>query len=362
MNYSRYSHINPNAIDLFGTLNRNRALTQAEVAYLFAKRGIIYGKDTPRDLLAKEFSSYFHSSYDYHLIESALAIEHKKTAVSGFSLDGIKNLSDRQILNRLDPLQANIIESIKTNQKDVNVDTVVYKRNGTNSRQIDIKYSVYDFTKNAFNRRDRKEATIVIKPLAESESVYIEFPNIKEIDHLVESQILPTLTNTFTDSHKTKIELNGITNQTDRKFFFDSLIRDITNFEYDTVIDIFVTKGENPEENAEMTSVASIRKASFSGQGLMDVPELDNLLSNGFHIYRVVWQSLSTEGETFVFEAKFTNPDECVGFAYQLKGRRLESGKIEACSLTETIILNREIYFSAVRNLHRTILRGTSSA
>lgn len=361
MNYSRYSHINPNAIDLFGTLNRNRALTQAEIAYLFAKRGIIYGKDTPKEILAKEFSSYFHSSYDYHLIEAALATEHKKTAVSGFSLDGIKGLSDRQILNKLDPLQSGLIENIENSQNEVNVDTVVYKKNGTSSRQIDIKYSVYDFTKNAFNRRDRKEATIVIKPLADSESVYIEFPNLKEIDHLVESQILPTLTGTFTDSHKTKIELKGITDQLHRKFFFDSLIRDISDFEYDTVVDIFVTKGENPEDGTALTSVASIRKASFSGQGLMDVPELDNLLTKGFHIYRVVWQSTSTEGETFVFEAKFTNPDECVGFAYQLKGRKLANGKIETCSNTETITLNREIYFSAVRNLQKTIERGTNS-
>ncbi|MGJ0136868.1 hypothetical protein ACRQ4L_15970, partial [Acinetobacter pittii] len=118
MNYARYSHINPNAIDLFGTLNRNRALTQAEVAYLFAKRGIIYGKDTPREILAKEFSSYFHSSYDYQLIESALVVDHKKTAVSGFSLDNIKGLSDRQILNKLDPLQRNIIDNIETDQEE----------------------------------------------------------------------------------------------------------------------------------------------------------------------------------------------------------------------------------------------------
>ncbi|UFN52369.1 hypothetical protein LPS07_12335 [Acinetobacter pittii] len=364
MNYARYSHINPNAIDLFGTLNRNRALTQAEVAYLFAKRGIIYGKDTPREILAKEFSSYFHSSYDYQLIESALVVDHKKTAVSGFSLDNIKGLSDRQILNKLDPLQRNIIDNIETDQEEVNIDTVTYKRNGTKSRQIDIKYSVYYFTKNAFNRRDRKEATIIIRPLGDSESVYIEFPNVKEINHLVETQILPTLTETFTGSNKTKIELKGITNQQHRKFFFDNLIRDIADFEYDTVVDIFVTKGESPESSKDksaITSVASIRKASFSGQGLMDVPELDNLLIKGFHIYRVVWQSISSEDEKFIFEAKFTNPDECLGFAYQLKGRKLDNDKIEQCSQTETLILNREIYFSAVRSLNKTIALGDKS-
>ncbi|MGJ0137228.1 hypothetical protein ACRQ4L_17855, partial [Acinetobacter pittii] len=246
----------------------------------------------------------------------------------------------------------------------VNIDTVTYKRNGTKSRQIDIKYSVYDFTKNAFNRRDRKEATIIIRPLADSESVYIEFPNVKEINHLVETQILPTLTETFTGSNKTKIELKGITNQQHRKFFFDNLIRDIADFEYDTVVDIFVTKGESPESSKDksaITSVASIRKASFSGQGLMDVPELDNLLIKGFHIYRVVWQSISSEDEKFIFEAKFTNPDECLGFAYQLKGRKLDNDKIEQCSQTETLILNREIYFSAVRSLNKTIALGDKS-
>lgn len=365
MNYSRFSYINPNDIDLFGTLNRNRALTQAEVSYLFAKRGIIYGKDTPRELLAKEFSSFFHSSYDYHLIEAALATDHKKSAVSGFSLDGIKELSDRQILNKLDPLQSGLIDKLENGQDEVNVDSVVYKRNGVFSRQIDIKYSIYDFTKNAFNRRDRREATVIIKPISDSGSLYIEFPNTKEISHLVEYNILPALTNTFEDSKKTKIELKGITNQSHRKFFFDNLIRDIQEYEYDTVIDIFVTKGENPEtsdnsssEKHSITSVASIRKASFSGQGLMDVPELDNLLNKGFHIYRVVWQCISPEGEKFVFESKFTNPDECLGFAYQLKGRKLENDKIEHCSATETLKLNREIYFSAVRSLDKTIKLG----
>ncbi|WP_111891630.1 hypothetical protein [Acinetobacter sp. MB5] len=362
MNYSRYSYINPNAIDLFGTLNRNRALTQSEVSYLFAKRGIIFGKDTPRDLLAREFSSYFHSSYDYLLIEAALAIDRKKTSASGFSLDGVKSLTNRQIVTKLDQLEDSLKRSIQKDQDEVNIDTVTYKRNGISSRQIDLKYSVYDFTKNAFNRRDRREASIFIKPLDHSESIYIEFPNIKEINYIVETQILPSLMNNFPGSQKTKVELKGITNLEHRKFFFNKLIRGIEDFEYDTVIDIFVTKSEDPEDNEKkspITSVASIRKASFSGQGLMDVPELDNLLTKGFHIYRVIWQSESSEGETFVFEAKFSNPDECLGFAYLLKGRKSDD-KIEQCSLTETLRLNREIYFSAVRSLKATKELGES--
>ncbi|WP_119689305.1 hypothetical protein [Acinetobacter nosocomialis] len=106
MNYSRFSHINPNDIDLFGTLNRNRALTNDEVSYLFAKRGIIYGKGTNRELLAREFSSFFHSSYDYHLIESSLISENKRnSAVSGLLLDNLDNLSKRQVLGKLDALE-----------------------------------------------------------------------------------------------------------------------------------------------------------------------------------------------------------------------------------------------------------------
>lgn len=356
MNYSRFSYINPNDIDLFGTLNRNRALTNDEVAYLFAKRGIIYGKNTSRELLAREFSSFFHSSYDYHLIESALATENKRsTAVSGLSLNNLDDLTDRQVLNKLDSLESQFIDDL-TNQEEIDIDKVVYKRNGLKSRQININYSVYDFTKNAFNRRERKEAAIMIRPIEGGNSLYLEYPNSKELDNLVESQILSHVINQFSQPSKTKIELLGITDNLLRKQFFDNLIRDIEGFEYDTVLDIYVTKenSSNTDDLAIMTSVASIRKASFSGHGLMDVPELDTLLGKGFHIYRVIWQATSKEDndEKFVFEAKFTIPDECAGFSYFLKGRKLQNNKIEQCSHTETMRINREIYFAAVRSLN----------
>ena len=357
MNYSRFSYINPNDIDLFGTLNRNRTLTNDEVAYLFAKRGIIYGKGTSRELLAREFSSFFHSSYDYHLIEAALVKENKRSsAVSGIVLDNLDGLTNRQILNKIDSIEVELVKSLKK-QEEIDIDKVIYKRNGTQSRQFNINYSVYDFTKNAFNRRERKDATVLIKPIEGTNSLYIEFPNTKELVHLVDSQIITSISKTFQAPQKTKIELLGITDNLLRKKFFDILIREITDFDYDTVLDIYVTKESTTIDDSinTITSVASIRKASFSGHGLMDVPELDNLLAKGFHIYRVIWQSLSTENpeEAFVFEAKFLQPDECTGFSYYLKGRRLTSGKIEQCSLTETMKMNREIYLSAVRSLSK---------
>lgn len=356
MNFSRFSFINPNDIDLFGTLNRNRALTNDEVAYLFAKRGIIYGKNTSRELLAKEFSAFFHSSYDYHLIEASLATENKRnTAVSGLLLDNLDDLSSRQILGKLDTLEKKFTSDIEK-QEEIDVDKVVYKRNGTQSRQININYSVYDFTKNAFNRRERKEAAVFIRPIEGTNSVYIEYPNSKELEFLVDTTVLSSINTQFTKPSKTKIELLGITDNRLRKQFFDTLIRDINDFEYDTVLDIYVTKqsssdGETP---SEITSVASIRKASFSGHGLMDVPELDTLLSKGFHIYRVIWQATSIENpdEKFVFEAKFLQPDQCTGFSYLLKGRKLPNDKIEQCSITETMKMNREIYFAAIRSLN----------
>lgn len=356
MNYSRFSYINPNDIDLFGTLNRNRALTNDEVSYLFAKRGIIYGKNTSRELLAREFSSFFHSSYDYHLIEAALATENKRSsAVSGLLLNNLDGLTTRKILNKLDSIEDQLVNDLK-NQEEIDIDKIVYKRNGIVSRQININYSVYDFTKNAFNRRERKEAAILIRPIEDSNTLYLEYPNSKELDNLVESQVISHIVKQFLQPSKTKIELLGVTDNLLRKQFFDNLIRDIEGFNYDTVLDVYVTK-ENASSNETstiMTSVASIRKASFSGHGLMDVPELDTLLSKGFHIYRVIWQASSKENDEdiFVFEAKFTQPDECSGFSYFLKGRKLPNHKIEQCSHTETMKMNREIYFAAVRSLN----------
>lgn len=366
MNYSRFSHINPNDIDLFGTLNRNRALTNDEVAYLFAKRGIIYGKGTSRELLAREFSSFFHSSYDYHLIESSLLNDNKRnSAVSGLLLDNLDNLTKRQVLSKLDSLEGQFNTDLMK-QEEIDIDKVVYKRNGQQSRQININYSVYDFTKNAFNRRERKEASILIRPIEGSNSLYFEFPNSKELEHLVDTQVLTSIIKQFAKPSKTKIELLGITDNLLRKKFFDDLIRDIDGFEYDTVVDIYVTKenSSNIDNSSLMTSVASIRKASFSGHGLMDVPELDTLLGKGFHIYRVIWQAISKENndEIFVFEAKFTNPDECSGFSYFLKGRKLANNKIEQCSVTETMKMNREIYFAAIRSLNSITSSGEENA
>ncbi len=180
MNYSRFSHINPNDIDLFGTLNRNRALTNDEVAYLFAKRGIIYGKGTSRELLAREFSSFFHSSYDYHLIESSLLNDNKRnSAVSGLLLDNLDNLTKRQVLSKLDSLEGQFNTDLMK-QEEIDIDKVVYKRNGQQSRQININYSVYDFTKNGktlFTEKPYKNAAVnldnVLSMLCTSDKISI---------------------------------------------------------------------------------------------------------------------------------------------------------------------------------------------
>ncbi|MBD1219805.1 hypothetical protein IDM30_03675 [Acinetobacter seifertii] len=71
----------------------------------------------------------------------------------------------------------------------------------------------------------------------------------------------------------------------------------------------------------------------------MQSKELDELIDQGFHLYRISWectQKGSIEPDLYQFEAKFTDAENCIGFEYSKK-------VLKNIQLMDTV-LNLQIY------------------
>lgn len=65
-----------------------------------------------------------------------------------------------------------------------------------------------------------------------------------------------------------------------------------------------------------------ITKVSLRGEGVLSSPELEPFFKAGFYINRIVWSCMNHAETSDIYEidAQFTNPDDCEGFAYVVKG------------------------------------------
>lgn len=209
-----------------------------------------------------------------------------------------------------------------------------------------IDYVLYDFSKNLFNGQDHLSTEIILNFDANSK-VFIESTNDKTIDRWQRKIIEIIHKNTDTAEYEeVEITLFGIQNQEKKLKFFSDLIENIPGFSYETVIDIFVSRKQEDtslSDNEEDDSIEDvnryIKKASFKGSKLLDSETVLQLLVKHYHIYRIIWQAndISKPNETYQFEVRFNNPENCTDFAYSIHGKFVDgNSKISIVPFEET--------------------------
>ncbi len=116
------------------------------------------------------------------------------------------------------------------------------------------------------------------------------------------------------------------------------MIESIPNYNCIDVTDVYVTHpfleekkkettDEDTDDESEEISVdlgCHISKASLKGRGVLESKELNDLLSQGFYITKIVWLSVVNgfvDSNKFEFEAQFFDTDNCKLFSYLVRGQ-----------------------------------------
>jgi hypothetical protein len=280
----------------------------ADVREIFLSRGILISDNTPREDVALYFSSLNHDYYDHQKIASIFGGVGRKERTA---LARVKNSFEQGKLEYVG-------EEIKRQLEAQGAEVACTWRG--KSYELTIRYEEYNSNKSEFKQTVEREGVVEID-LSGAE-ILVRYSDNKFIAG-AKDKFLDVLSKQVAQGDSFAVEeisLKGLSGDL-RTEFFKKLLVGIEGYKPHDVSDVYVY---NPKVAAsDSTEIGvHITKVSFKGEGVLSSPELDAFFKAGFYINRVVWTCLANSDNSDIYEldAHFSNPDECEGFAYVVRG------------------------------------------
>lgn len=347
VNKNRKAVIYPDDKDVYTTI-QNPVLPNNSIEMLFLNH-LTLTKRSEREFQAHRFSSYILSYEDYLFLKEIFSKKRKRKETT----KGILLETDLKI----EKLKDLLVEDKKSFISINNTSEFRVVRAGKKI-SLKIDYTIFDFSKNFFNGQENLSTEIIISQEA-SGTYFIESTNDKYIDKWQRKIVKLVEEKSAKGKFKeTEISLLGIRDQEKRLRFYDSLMRGLTDFDYETVVDVYVSRQKNKDETEEddegelpVEDVNRyIKKASFKGSRLLDSETILKMLEEHYHIYKIIWQSRSllNSKDLYQFEVRFNVPEDCTDFAYSVHGKYEDgSNKISLLTFEETKKLTKMIFHKA---------------
>lgn len=348
----------PDDKDIYNTL-QSYDITNKSLENLFLNHYTLVNTKGSREFQARNFSKNILSFDDYSYIKNIFSKDKKKRDTTR----GILLKSNLSKNKTREYLLGNIDEILGINN------TLDVKIVPTGSKiSVSIDYVVFDFSKNIFNGQDFLSTEIILD-FENKGQIFIESVNDKIVDKW-QRKLIKVIQDKSDKKVFEEIEITlfGITDQEKKLQFYIDLIDGIKNFTLDTVVDVFlsrkkdaepnnkdITNNENDEDEDEdedsfIDVNKYIKKASFKGTELLNSATILNFLTDSYHIYKIIWRSVSDikPNEVYEFEVKFNNPEECEEFAYSIHGKYVDgSPKITTITYEEAKPITSSIFQKA---------------
>lgn len=283
----------------------------ADVRELFLSRGILISDNTPREDVALYFSSLNHDYYDHQRIASIFGGNTRKERTA---LARVKNSFDKE---KLEYVGDEIKKQLESKGAQVTCAWV------GKSYELTIKYEEYNSNKSEFKQTIEREGVVEID--LSGDEVLVRYSDNKFISSAKEKflDVLSSQVPEGEDFDVEEVSLKGLSGEL-RTEFFKNLLVSINGYKPYDVSDVYVYNPKSaPVDGATDADIGvHITKVSFKGEGVLSSPELDAFFKAGFYINRVVWSCLAKSDKSDIFEldVHFSNPDECEGFAYVVRG------------------------------------------
>lgn len=311
---------------MFDALNQTK-VTHEDMKSLFFKRGIIISKETKRKVLALDFSKNYHGYYDFEYLSEILGSVGRREKIS---VNIVNTNIDK---NNMETTLKSVCEDL---QKEGDVTNIIYTEKGF---EISIKYVKLDYKLSEFRQSSSREAKIQVE-IDNSGEYTFRFPQNSKARDFNERIIAKIKAeNEEEQPSLEEISLETVKNHIERSRFFKELIVGMPNYKCIDVSDIYVThplleakkSAEEDEESEEeednddtiIDTGYHISKASLKGRGVLESPELEELLGKGFYITKIIWSSVIDsfkDSDKYEFEAQFVDPDNCKLFSYLVRG------------------------------------------
>ncbi|WP_019577473.1 hypothetical protein [Curvibacter lanceolatus] len=312
--------------NVFDALNQHKVDTPT-VVRLFQRRNVVVSKKTPRDELAKYFSTLTHDYYDHKEIAARLGVAVRRERTTSMDVSGV---GDTEELH-------GVVEQLKK-EMEASGDTVQVTRDGDNFT-IRVQYSEVDYKRSEFSQVQVRDGTI---EFVKSDVGYVVRNTQNDYLNGVRETLLAKVEKTTSEPlTKVVVALFDIPSAKLRSKFFHELASSLPNFVRRDVTDVYVFKAkpdaEDDEDEAggdENGSETHVERVFLRGSGVSRSEILNELLDEeDYYIIKMGWTAteLLGEGNVYDIEAGFADPKDCTGFSFILSGvYPLEEGKVSA--------------------------------
>jgi hypothetical protein len=294
------------------------ALNQAKVDNetlqgMFLRRNVVCSKETKRADLALFFSRLTHDLLDHKDLSNRLGIVPRRERITAVDLVG-ETMSM--------PALERAVESIKEKlEKDGDLVNV---RTSGKTLTLDVSYSMIDFRKSEFSQSQNRNGMIEI--LIEDGRVVVRSTRSDYLDNVRDELVREIQSEATETLERREISLFHHKSHTVRSKFFLELVGSLPGYVRKDVTDVFVFKprpnADNEDESAE-TGEPHIDRILLRGVGVSQSDLLRDLTKEkDYYIAKVGWVATETLGKGFGYEIEvtFTDPKDCTGFSYILRG------------------------------------------
>ena len=309
--------------NVFDALNQHKVDTPT-VIRLFQRRNIVVSKKTPREDLAKYFSTLTHDYYDHKEIAARLGVVARRERTTSMDVSGVSDTDELQ----------GVVEQLKK-EMEASGDTVQVTREGDNL-SIRVQYSQIDYKRSEFSQVQVRDGTI---EFVKSPTGYVVRNTQNDYLNGVRETLLAKVEKSTSEPlTKVVVALFDTPSVKLRSKFFHELASSLPGFVRRDVTDVYVFKakpeqdGETGEEEDAEGSETHVERVFLRGNGVSRSEILNGLLDEeNYYIIKMGWTATETMGAGNVYdiEAGFSNLNDCTGFSFILSGVfPVEEGKI----------------------------------
>lgn len=300
--------------NIFDALNQHKVNSKV-ISQLFLRRNILISNKTPKEELAKYFSTLAHDYHDHQAIAARLGVASRRERTTSMEVEGIQSASDlKGAINQL------------KNELEENGDVVQMEQDGDVLR-VRIQHTEIDYRRSEFLQAQIRDGVIeFIKSgkdyvVRNTQTEYIN--NVRDLllDKADKDEEQPLV--------KHVISMFDIPSVTLRTKFFYELASSLPGFRRDDVTDVYIFKPspDSPMLDAEEAEGDNdyhhVERVFLRGKGVSQSELLNELLDDeDYYIVKIGWRAEQEmgKGHAYEIEAAFSDIRDCEGFSFILRG------------------------------------------
>lgn len=309
--------------NVFDALNQHKVDTPT-VVRLFQRRNIVVSRKTPREDLAKYFSTLTHDYYDHRDIAARLGVATRRERTTSMDVSGAGDTDDLQ----------GVVEQVKK-EMEASGDTVQVTREG-DDLSIRVQYSEIDYKRSEFAQVQVRDGTI---EFVKSPTGYVVRNTQNDYLNGVRETLLAKIEKAVsTPLTKVVVSMFDIQSAKLRSKYFHELASSLPGFVRRDVTDVYVFKAKptsdvsDSDESVDDGADTHVERVFLRGIGVSRSEILNELLDEeNYYIIKMGWTAteIMGNGNVYDIEAGFSDPGDCTGFSFILRGVfPLEDGKI----------------------------------